>query len=530
MPYQIIQDFRYGIDLRRSKHTSVIGTLLDLIDGHINEGAEIENRAMFKPYTLPTGTLGLQETAAGLVVFGAGAQPTEFNSPGYNIVTPQGSIAVLYQRLRRYCSPQNYMPEATLSSVICSTCFKGKSFVIALMSDNTVCLFYDGTAIPDSYLGYVFPTMTKYQVMEGLAEAVNQSDYFTGTWPPLGTYIDVEGQPGFPFTLTPSPADTSLPWYLTVSTITEAILPSVGKKAIGSFRIVAGVVGAGTIAAVKVDGVSILTGAVDFVTDAKTTAEAVVAACSASANYTLEAVDDTVRVIAKVVGTAANGKAVSVELSSDTSKQKLMIGDCSFDFPAASFTINSIIAGGATDILGAAKVFTSGGGTTLDTFLGTVATAINAGSATHGYCSMNVGNRLYISKIVTSSADASVPIVVDATENVEVVTGHLTVKIVPSPVPLHSIEQSGTTLYQGEVKAVISGGSGKYDIQWGTEAIQRGDQAQYEDPKAANTIFYIFGAKGEGIAPAGSVTITVTDKEVAGSLFTAIAPFLCIWE
>jgi hypothetical protein len=47
MPYYLIEDFRNGLDLRRSSEMAVSGTVRELTNAYINEGGEIEKRKAF---------------------------------------------------------------------------------------------------------------------------------------------------------------------------------------------------------------------------------------------------------------------------------------------------------------------------------------------------------------------------------------------------------------------------------------------------------------------------------------------------
>src|SRR3546814_16654715 len=68
--YLLIEDFKLGLDRRRSRETGVPGSLWTLVNAHITRGGEIER--MKKPvpaYTLPSGTFGMAPDR--LTVFGS---------------------------------------------------------------------------------------------------------------------------------------------------------------------------------------------------------------------------------------------------------------------------------------------------------------------------------------------------------------------------------------------------------------------------------------------------------------------------
>jgi hypothetical protein len=83
-PYLALQNFRFGLDARRSELTSQPGTLMRAVDCHINQGAEIEKRKAFPKTALPANTFGLLATSNGLMTFGSesaaaiGALPSPF--------------------------------------------------------------------------------------------------------------------------------------------------------------------------------------------------------------------------------------------------------------------------------------------------------------------------------------------------------------------------------------------------------------------------------------------------------------------
>ena len=75
MSYQVITDFRQGLDARKFKLALPPGALLKCNNGHITQGGEIEKRKAFVPVTIPaayTGIhYGLQATSNGIYIFGS---------------------------------------------------------------------------------------------------------------------------------------------------------------------------------------------------------------------------------------------------------------------------------------------------------------------------------------------------------------------------------------------------------------------------------------------------------------------------
>lgn len=78
MPYVVVEDFRAGLDVRRSVVTAKPGSLRELTNAFINAGGEVEKRrGLISAYSLPNGTIGLARIAAAPVVFSFwGSPPT----------------------------------------------------------------------------------------------------------------------------------------------------------------------------------------------------------------------------------------------------------------------------------------------------------------------------------------------------------------------------------------------------------------------------------------------------------------------
>jgi putative flippase GtrA len=130
MPYFAIEDFRAGMDTRRMAVLSVPGSLLSLVNGHINRGGEIEKRLAFVPQiTLPAGTHGLAAVGGTLYTFGSVE----------SVTFPAGTPAnMLYQRLQ-------HPTGAAMAKVLQVSAFAGKPYVIAQYEDGAIYHFYDGT-------------------------------------------------------------------------------------------------------------------------------------------------------------------------------------------------------------------------------------------------------------------------------------------------------------------------------------------------------------------------------------------------
>jgi hypothetical protein len=130
MPYLAIEDFRAGMDSRRMAVLSVPGSLLSLVNGHINRGGEIEKRLAFVPeITMPANTFGLAAVGGTLYTFGS------VESVAFPAGTPANMV---YQRLQHPSS-------VAMAKIIQVSAFAGKPYAIAQYEDGSIYHFYGGT-------------------------------------------------------------------------------------------------------------------------------------------------------------------------------------------------------------------------------------------------------------------------------------------------------------------------------------------------------------------------------------------------
>jgi hypothetical protein len=143
VPYQVVEDFRFGMDRRKERATGVPGTLWTLENAVINRGGEIERTKKWVPqFSLPPDqTFGLATLSDTPYVFGSVA------SPG----VPAG---VSYQRLQH---PDGVTAMTKILSVDRS---KGKLYAIAQFADGSIHHYYDGALVRDWDAGRV----TSYMV------------------------------------------------------------------------------------------------------------------------------------------------------------------------------------------------------------------------------------------------------------------------------------------------------------------------------------------------------------------------------
>lgn len=131
MPTLQVEDFRLGLDRRKSIVTAPAGSLYRLENAHITAGGEIEQRKAFvEDKVLPAGTLGLAVAAGVIYVFGQGPAPGGL---------PAG---VSYQQLVH--------PSAqALSTILDWDVFGGKLYVAAQFADGSIHHYYNGSRVTD---------------------------------------------------------------------------------------------------------------------------------------------------------------------------------------------------------------------------------------------------------------------------------------------------------------------------------------------------------------------------------------------
>jgi len=179
----LINNFKFGLDTRRTQQTSVPGVLITCQDGHVNNGAEIEKRKAFTLVgSLPPGCFGLQETPTTMYTFGSGPPPAQM-PPGVTYQQLQHYIALINPSLLVDALPQ-------MTGVVASCCLGGKSFVIATFGPGplngvpaTTCLFYNGVAVRAFSAGLSF-----FQVGTSVALAQQFVDEFNYD-PPAGFVV-----------------------------------------------------------------------------------------------------------------------------------------------------------------------------------------------------------------------------------------------------------------------------------------------------------------------------------------------------
>lgn len=147
-----VENFRYGLDVRRSPLSSVPGTLTKLVNGIITSGAKIKKRNAFVKVPLPSGCFGLEATKTGLVTFGSGPKPAALDDTNIGYIQLLHPVAVL-----------GVSGSPTLTNVISTCVYNDKVFAIAEFSDSRRFCYYDGALVWDSALGQVFTSTRNLQ-------------------------------------------------------------------------------------------------------------------------------------------------------------------------------------------------------------------------------------------------------------------------------------------------------------------------------------------------------------------------------
>lgn len=131
MPYYGIEDFKSGIDLRKSEITAPAGTLRVLNNAHITQGGEIEKRTKFDFFAdAPAGSFGLMSMNGVLYVIKQGVS---------NYVTSSGIYVVGVT-----------MPAGvTISAFMDWDLYDGRLYFVVLGSDSFYHHFYDGAYVPE---------------------------------------------------------------------------------------------------------------------------------------------------------------------------------------------------------------------------------------------------------------------------------------------------------------------------------------------------------------------------------------------
>ena len=448
----IINDWKFGLDTRKSELTSVPGTLETAVNCHITQGGEIEKRKSSSQTLLPTNSFGLEITALGLTVFGSVAQGS---------LSPALPAGFQYQRL------QHPDGSTAMTQVISSCPFGNYAFVVAKFADNNIYPYYNGSIVSDFTAGLILASLSTNALIAAAAAAlVNLTSAYTATYTPSNSYLDVFGSPltSYFTDITKTTAAGTL-----VSQTQSAAIPSVpALAAVGNFSIQGGSANAGTnkISSVKVNNVTVTNASVDWSTSNEFTAAAIATSINtmtSSPDYTATSNGNTVSIYALATdGDGPNGYVVEVNAAGN-----VVIGICNFSLALntgyTSFDITHVYVDGV-DILTTPPVVwnSSISGTLTD-----LVTNINLNATYNAY---HIGNAVFLSKRQTKSSDAPLSVLVNTTAGGVVTFGDsptINASLSPTQLSLHLGRIFGyNVLTTAACTATVQGGVPPYFYQW----------------------------------------------------------------
>ena len=345
MAQVIIEDFRLGLDRRKSILTAAAGSLWVLRNAHITAGGEIAKRKAFvQDKTLPAAqTKGLAVLAEGIYVFG-------------HTTTPGGIPAgVTYQRLQ-------HPTGQALTKVLDYDVFDGKLYVAAQFADGSVFHFYDGARVVDWY--------------DGSARAA----------------FAVRGGPNA------AGVRPSTSFNVTAGTASAGAAPTT------SFNITGGTAGPGNqVTSINVSGTDILGAPVLWATSNNNTASLVAAqinAFFAGPEFTASAAGNTVTITGPVGATTLNGVVPTVTVGGTiTASTPAALSGAVLIHQVASIVVNGI------DILGAPVLWATSNNNTASL----IAAQINAHTSTPDYTATVTGATVTILGPIGSGTNGFVP-------------------------------------------------------------------------------------------------------------------------
>jgi hypothetical protein len=307
MSYFQLQDFRLGMDRRRvSRFMGEAGSAWLIKNAHLSRGGDIVRRKKFVPaYTLPSGTKGLFAVNNSLFVFGEAADPG----------VPSG---VNYQRCEHVSSGS-----AALSEMLAASGFDGKPYVVNRYADGSIFHYFNGERVTDWDL-LAEDIGDNDAVAAALASRLSESPAVNAV--STGSVVTVTAaNAGTAFTISASTTDNGAnpDQDLTVAEVTPNAVAVAEVVATAEVTITGGTSNPGTnkITSITVDGVEILSTAVDWTTSHSNTAALIAAqidSFNSTPEYTADSDGATVTISAAAgTGTGPNGFAVVVTTAGD---------------------------------------------------------------------------------------------------------------------------------------------------------------------------------------------------------------------
>lgn len=297
-----IKDFKFGLDRRRQRVAGLPGTLWLGKNVQISRGGDIERPKRFTPtYTLPTGaTFGLAEVAGQLYVFGSGSTPAGMPA------------AVTYQQL---ASPV----AAAMVQVLDAKPINGQIYVIARYADGNIHHFYNGARVTD-WDGLADTNSTYATLARYMADLIASDGVVTAT--AVNSTITMTAVvPGTGFTIAKATTDFggTSDQDITLATLQANIAPVVEVRATSAILVAAG--STGQIKDITANGTSLMQAAVNWTTDAPTTATLIAQQIndkSSTHGYTAVASSATITLSAPIgLGATANNYAIVSNTTGD---------------------------------------------------------------------------------------------------------------------------------------------------------------------------------------------------------------------
>ena len=271
MSYLVLDGFPKGLDVRRFSLAPQPGSLVELSNGHLTNGGEIEKRKAFVLYasvaiaetgaqlTAGVRTFGMQETGVGLTVFGSalafGVSPGATAQPNLASAMPTG---VTYQQLKHLAVIDGVTYDKTkhaMTAVTGSSVYGGLIFAVATFADGNVFCYYDGAIVRDLTDGLIMSHLdTNTKIATAIKEMVNRSPDYTAT--SSGANVTITGPLGAVYQIATS--TVSAAGVLTATINNTPTTPASANPATGSFRITGGSAAAGTNKVSKVEVQSVI--------------------------------------------------------------------------------------------------------------------------------------------------------------------------------------------------------------------------------------------------------------------------------
>lgn len=415
MSYLVIEDFKAGLDLRGSMLRSKPGTLTSLINGHINAGGEVEKRFKFTSLgkVSASPTFGFVPTSTRLYVFGSVAAAT------VNATLNSSPTGLYYQQLKHpedsELASSNYDMTAAFG-----TAFNDKPFVVATFEDNRTFCYYDGTIVGAFRNGLILPSMTSLELVSGhIEDMLNTVDGLTAVYAETVDSqhaITVTGVPGQQLSMTAfrtkASDGTVDETAINIAKVQEGKPGVAGTMAVASFRIIDGTTG-GKVNSITVNGINILDPGVGVVWQgtAEQTVASLVEAINTYKSYPdFTATQDGTTLF--INAPASEGDDMNTEAFTMTVSGKIAVHYCAFTVSGSNGdTVNSITPSGGSDLLDSTPIDNVGGNNAA--WATEIAAYIEANSTT--WTAYATNNKVYLSKRVTTSGDADIPVAIDYT-------------------------------------------------------------------------------------------------------------------